>query len=171
MKRVLSLGDGRAEEFINDPWGGIVTVNDRVIQKTLNNPPRTPAIAWLRFAVINAIELWEKPVAVQTGIELRQYYLSAVNEPEKRGVVVIVAGGVAFNVIDCDAPYADNLRSGTLMQSAYQDNRKYCTSHECCDDVVAMENLLTKVERERKVAVEDARAAKRRLKMKNPPAS
>jgi hypothetical protein len=170
MRRVLGLPDAQSRISIDDAWGNAVVVNDRIIQKTLKNPPRTPSVAWLRFAIVHAIELWEKTVKIANGTEVRQYYLAAVNQPEKRGVVVIAAGGVAFNVIDCDASYADNLRSGKLLAAAYTDDRKYCQSHKCCHDVVEMENMLTKAERERHSAQEDARQARKRLKMKNPPA-
>jgi hypothetical protein len=170
MRRVLGIADPGDALSITDPWGNVLIINDRIIQHTLINPPRTPSVAWLRFAITEAIELWEKPIETKTGTEIRRYYLGAVNEPEKRSVVAIAEGGVVFNVIDCDPPYADNLRSGNLLQTIYKDNRRYCTSHDCCDDVVSMERSLTKAQHEHMAALEEMRAAKKRLKMKNPPA-
>ncbi len=170
MERVLGLVDV-GEYTENDPWGRTVLVNQRVVLKTLRNPPRTPAVAWLKFAIRNAIELWGKPVEVEGGKkELRRYYLCPINKPQKYAVAVIVGeDGVVFNVIDCDGPYAQNLRSGNLLEIAYNDDRKFCLSHDCCDDIVAMETALARAENERKVAIKVGREVKKRLGMKNPP--
>lgn len=165
MRRTLEINEGQ-EVILVDRWDNTVVVNERIVEKTLNKgADRTPYVAWLRFALANAIEVWEKPV--NAGGELRRYYLAAITAPEKLGILVIVGqDGVAFNVFKFDASYAEQLRAGELVHAAYASGAIYC-SHGCCDDVVTLERELDVARRERTEALERLRAE--RKKKANPP--
>jgi hypothetical protein len=140
MLEKLGLGDGIDKRTITDVFGRPVSVNARIVVKTLTDAPRTPWVMHAMLPLAHAAEVWENDHNNKG--ELRRYYLTPFRgeDPHSSGIVAVSAKDdltgedVVFNVVPITSSYANNIRKGRLLFVSYPEEA--LCHHGCCSDNV-----------------------------------
>jgi hypothetical protein len=140
MMAKLELAGDEASRSITDVFQQTVSVNVRIVEKTLQNAIRTPWVMYAMLPLSRAVEVWENNENDKG--EQRRYYLTPFrsDDPDESGIVAVSAKDdhtgeeVVFNVVPMTASYANNLRKGNLLFISYPEEA--LCHHGCCADNV-----------------------------------
>lgn len=134
----LNLGGEIEKRTITDVFGRTVSVNARIVEKTLQNATRTPWVVYAMLPLAEPAEVWEN---ADRG-EMRRYYMTPFqgDDPDESGIVAVSAKDnvtgedVVFNVFPIGSSYANSLRKGRLLFISYPEEA--LCHHGCCSDCV-----------------------------------